>query len=536
MGSKKEYPIRFTPAGVADSFDASDSFPGACRLLQNLALDQSNSELVYCRPGVGNSIVDFSSFTTPTQITVQITVGNTVYGMLSSGLNAGKDQPFAYVVGGAFITITGITAANTPTTPLTTGDWVCATMAVIGAKIIVTHPGFAGGSYFFGIIDISNPAAPVWTAKNTDTNALPSVPTGVTNFNNRAWYICKNNAYYSDVLVADKMTNAGQALTVGDLTNIIAFSGLPIQTSSGGVVSGLMVFKQFQIWQIIGDAAITGSLSINFLSLNVGCLSPRTITQTPVGTIFAGMDGPYLISPLGAVIPLTKDSSKLTPDLQAPFQNIRNPSRACGSFSGSIYRVCLETIRDGNNTVDDYWFDVTRRRWSGPHTFAYDCVSQVGNYFLLSSRTAGAKLFKSQYMFDTSSVYTDNGSQIRCILESSSFPKTQNINMKQVVESTVELSSVAQALTFEIDALDYTYSTLDTVSITVNSSTFLWGAGIWGEGIWGASINFPKTYTIPWSIPIVFKKFGIRITVSSASSVSIGTLFAKYKDAGYTNV
>ena len=45
-------PLRFTPRGVADAYDSSDTFPGACRKLQNLVFDPSNPELVVARPGV----------------------------------------------------------------------------------------------------------------------------------------------------------------------------------------------------------------------------------------------------------------------------------------------------------------------------------------------------------------------------------------------------------------------------------------------------------------------------------------------------
>jgi hypothetical protein len=127
-------------------------------------------------------------------------------------------------------------------------------MAVVSTKILVTHPGFSGtGSNFFGVIDISNPAAPAWSSANLATNALTGVPTSVANFNNRAYFSVGNTLQFSDVLVPTTRSNASQALTVGDTTAITAQSGLPFQTTSGGVVGALVVFKQSQIWQVTGD-------------------------------------------------------------------------------------------------------------------------------------------------------------------------------------------------------------------------------------------------------------------------------------------
>jgi hypothetical protein len=298
----------------------------------------------------------------------------------------------------------------------------------------------------------------------------------------------------------------------------------------------LLVFKAFDIWQITGDAAVSGSLSLNFLSLNVGCLSPRAICQTPIGTIFIGIDGPYVVSPLGGVGPLTKDQTKITQDIQQPFQSISNPSRAAASFSGSIYRVCLDTVLNGQFVTVDYWFDITRRRWTGPHTFNYDCACQVGNYFVVSHRNYGANLFKSQYVPASDSTYLDNGAPISVLLESSSFPKTENINEKQVIESTIELSSIGASVQYQVAALDEARSTLGSASFLISNTAGIWGAGSWGAGVvWAAANNFPKTYTVPWQAPLVFKKMALQVIAQSSSNLSIGTFFAKYQDTGYIN-
>jgi hypothetical protein len=541
MANRREYPVKFTPRGLADAWDSSESFQGACRSLQNLVFDQSNPDLMTCRPGVGSPITTFSGFNNPTGVSVYTVIGTIVYGMVSTARYTGNDEPFAYnILTGSFVTISGVTSGNVPTTQSTSGDWTPPTIAVIGTKIIITHPGFSGaGSNFFGVIDVTNPSAPAWSAANTASNALPSVPTAVVNFNNRAYYACGNYAYYSDVLVPTTMTNAGQALTVGDTTPITGFSGLPVQTTSGGVVGALMVFKSFQIWQITGDAAISGSLAQNFLSLNIGCISPRTIVQTPIGLIFIGIDGPYYVSALGQVLPLTKDLNKLTQDVQKPFQNIQNPSRASASFTGAVYRICVDTIIGGQFTTNDYWFDVTVRRWNGPHTFPYDCASQYSNYFVVSSRKIGAMLFASQYIPELNSIYNDNGNPLSVSLQTCMLPRTQNINVKQVIESTVELASLTNTLSYTVSALGENYNTLNSTTIaTVNQVPVWGGGGVWGTSgqTWTNSGGNPITYTIPWTNPLVFKKISITITAVSTYSLEIGSLLFKYIDTGYTNI
>lgn len=538
MGSRKEYPVPFVPKGLTDAWEATDAFAGACVTLQNLIFDQTHASILVARPGVKKE-TSFAGFNTPTAVTVYKVLGNMVYGMVSTARNAGKDEPFAYdMAAHAFVTISGVTNANTPTTQSTSGDWVPPTMAVIGIKIIITHPGFNGvGANFFGVIDITNPAAPAWSDTNTTTNLLPSVPTSVANYNNRAYYSCGNQEFYSDPLAPTVMSNAGQSLTLGDTTPITAQVGLPIQTTSAGVIAALIVFKAGSIWQITGDAAVAGTLSENFLILTLGCSAPRTIVQTPVGIIFIASDGPYYISAYGQVLPLTHNVQSAVPDLQIPFINVSNPSRASASYASSIYRVCLQTISQGSPVVSDFWFDVTDRRWSGPHTFSYDCSDQFGNQFIISYIGKGAILYTSQPFNTLSSVYADDGVSYTLNLRTCLLPKTQNINMKAVIESTIELASLAPSTTYSISALDENFNQIDQVGVTIVSGEALYDSGVtYDSGVlYSTGTTSPATYTIPWTQPIVFKKISLDVLITSGDQTSLGTAFFKYRDLGYTN-
>ena len=527
MSNQKEYPVRFAAKGLSDAYDSTETFSGACTSLQNLIFDPANPELVVCRPGVGDPIIELEGGF----ISCQIAVGNYIYGMIASSTLTGKDEPFCYKIGTGVITVTGAIAGNTPASPATTGDWVPPTMAIVGVSILVTHPGFPGSTVKFGIINITNPATPTWSAGDTATHTLPSVPTAVVNFNNRAYFACANTVYFSDVLVPATMTNAGQSLTVGDSSRIAGLVGLPVQTSSAGIVSALIVFKEFQIWQITGDNT---SLAMSFMSLTIGTTSPRAIVQTPVGIIFISVDGPYCILSTGILTPLTNEYGKFDQDLKTPFQNMLYPSRAAAAFSGAIYRVCVVAQ---NGVSNDYWFDITKRRWNGPHTFAYDCASQVGNYFILSGQDSGPNLFESIYSPNPVGQveYLDNAVAIVVNLKSAQLPKTPNINMKQIIESTIEMSA-QNASSIQIDAYNEGDELLDSQRlVSIGAVAGVWGVSVWGQCYWGAAISAPATFTIPWAKPLVFKKLYVNITAVSNNYLSIGSFFAKYRDAGYTN-
>ena len=516
-----------------DAFDATDKFHGACVSLANLVFDQSNPEIMVSRPGVGSAVTSFAGFNTPGFVSVHITVGTVTYGMISTSTNAGRDEPFAWDnAAAAFITITGVSGANTPLSPATVGAWTPPTMASIGSKIIVTHPGFAGGATKFGVIDLTTPSAPVWSATDTAGNNLTAVPTAVANFNNRAYYAVNNTLQYSDVLDPLTRTSGTQSLTVGDLANVTALSGLPIQTTSSGVIAALIVWKQFQTWQVTGDGS---SLAQNFMSLTVGTASPRSISQSPLGIYFASNGGPYIIDQFGILRPLTYGLDDTESDLQAPWQNASTPSRIAAGYSGTIYRICMDTVVNGSAVTNDYWFDEHRRRWNGPHTFVYDCASQYGKGFILSSSATPGKLFFSEIFPSLTSSYLDNGATYQCTLKSSTFPKTGHMVTKQVVESTMELASAGSVANFALTGIDDQGNTLNTTNVPILPLGAQWGTAVWGAFTWASAINIPRAYTVPWTAPLVFKKMAILLTSTAQSALAFGTFFARYQETGYTN-
>lgn len=528
-------PLAFSPHGITDAYDESDSFPGACRKLVNLMLDSSNPDQVVARPGVSLPLTSFAGFATPGFISIQVTVGSFTYGMVASSRTVGCDEPFVYNnANGLFVAITGVTAGNVPTSPAISGTWVPPTISVIAKKVIITHPGFSGiGSNFFGVLDISNPAAPTWAATNTTTNALPSVPTSVANYNNRAYYACGNLLYFSDSLNPTVITNATQALTIGDTTAIVAQSGLPIQTTSSGVAAALIVFKAGQVWQITGDT-VGGTLADNFISLTVGCAAPRSVVQTPIGIIFISQDTPCVLN-LNGVIQELRHPSNAAADLRAPFVNSTDPTRIAAAFSGSIYRICVPTMLDGSPQTNDYWFDLRRMRWTGPHSFLYDCASQYNDEFILSGAGIGAALFASASNDVTlNTIYNDNGAPLLSNMQTTFLGGDGGMEFKQMIESDLDLTSGGVSVAFTISATDDRDSSLGAAIVTTPAPSSVWGGFTWGDGtLYSPTKHSPHRYDVGWNVPVVWDRMSLNISAVSSSDVSIGKFKGHYQSCGY---
>lgn len=567
MAISKSSPMRFTPRGLTDAFDATDRFPGACQSLANLVFDPANPELVVTRPGV-TQLASFSGagFTNPGFISVHAAIGTRIYGMIATSRNAGNDEPFIFdTATGSFVTLTGVTSANTPTSPSQSGDWTPPTIAAVGTMVIVTHPGFSGGAgEFFGVFDITNPASPVWHSYNTATNLLPSVPLAVANFNNRAYFACGNQLFYTDVLTnPPTITNATQFLTIGDPNPINALSGLPVQTTSSGVLQSLTVFKTTQIWQISGDTAFS-NLSQNYVSLTVGTSAPRSVAQSPFGIYFISQGGPYFLDLLGTVRALTYSSRELEPDLSTPFENAISPTRWAAAYNSTVYRISGATVLQGKQQTNDYWFDEHKRRWNGPHSFVYDCASPQAGYFVLSSVNFPGVLAQSFPVANNAFVATDLGSTYSVGLLSSTFPKTDWMAVKQVAESQIELAADTCFVDFSLQAQDDQGNSIGACDIDVvqpgvylwDTPPFLWGGpGLWGcpeQVVWGSGIKWgappvgsgaiwgqgtvvpvPHTYPVPWPAPLVFEKMQLQINLPVSERVAIGTFYARYQKTGY---
>ena len=273
---------------------------------------------------------------------------------------------------------------------------------------------------------------------------------------------------------------------------------------------------------------------MNYLSLNVGTAAPRSVVPTPKGIYFINIAGPFFINPLGAIRPVVYSPEQEVSDIVAPFQNCTEFSRACAAYSGSLYRVCLDTTIRGTTARRDYWFDELRKRWNGPHTFTYDCAGQHANHFILCSNASTNRLFHSFARTESGVVFTDDGAAFTGTLQSSALPKTGKMTEKQVVESTLELSGGGAVTTYSITWQDGEQNTIDTASLTVDPAGGLWGSFVWNDGtLWSSAINIVKPYTIPWNKPLVFKKGILQVAAVATDGLSIGSFFTRYQDCGY---
>lgn len=521
-------------------------------LLQDLIPDPTTKNLWQCRPA-STPLIDFvkgiSAFSSgfssgfgsgvlpgATFISCLKVIGTRVYGMVATTRNPGHDEPFIYdLLQQKLIIISGITAANTPASPTTSGAWTPPNLDLIGTKIIVAHPGFNGaGNGYFGVIDISNPAAPAWSSGNTATNALAAPPTWVQNFNGRCFYLVnpptgQPGAYMSDQLNATTITNASQILTFGDNVALTCAIGLPLENQLGGIVQSLMVFKGVtNIFQVTGDFSLN-NLTVNALNVATGTLAPNSVAVTSKGIMFVAPDGIRLINWDARVSdPIGIDGE----GINYPFIGMLVPSRCNAAYNSGIYRVQIQNGNALGSPQQQWWFDIAREIFTGPHSCASSLMSAYLNTFLITLQGAGAVLFQSDIVQTSISTFIENGIQLHYQWATPMLPDTDQMAEVAMIESTLHMAFVA-GNNAQVTAQDQNGAVFDLVTLIPAGAVTLWGAFTWGQALWQGGRNALYPRQLPWHFPIVFRRMQIVAQGVSVAGLKIGRLHLRYQVLGY---
>ena len=536
MSLRNATPVKFSPSGLSDALDASNVSPGMCSQLANLIPDPTTKNLWQCRPAALQT-TDFTGFTTPGFISVQKVVGTKIFGMIASGRNGGHDEPFAYdLVTNLFSTITGITAANTPISPATSGDWVPPTMDIVGTKVVVTHPGFTGGGgVFFGWFETTDPANIVWNGGNTTTNGLPTPPTAVKQYGDRAWFIVNPPTGQPAVVYTDTLTltvtSGTQILTFNDNVRLTALGALPLSNQLGGIIQSLIVFKGASImFQIKGNPALTADpLTVNAMNVATGTLAPNSIIGTPRGLAFMAPDGLRVINFQGVISdPIGDAGSGIT----TPFIYAVAPSRMAAACNAKVYRISVQNGAATGSPNQEFWYDIPRGCWSGPHSFPASQISVYNNTFIMAPIGVTGKLFTSDGAQTLTSTFVENGSQLTFTMTTVMLPDTQQMSENALIESTLNMSYAAGGV-YNAFCGDENGALFGSIILTAPGTPTIWGGFTWGAALWSGAANALAPRPFDWPVPIVFRRLYMGITGNCAAGVKIGDLFMRYQQLGY---
>lgn len=375
-------------------------------------------------------------------------------------------------------------------------------------------------------------AAPRWSAGNTNTNPLAQVPTCAAGFNGRGYFGFGPYLVYSDPLNPLQVSLATQALVIGDSTPITALTGVPLTSQlTGGVQQSLTVFKgSGSLYQITGDP-LTGNLAQNAVTGSVGTLAPNSLASTPVGTAFMAIDGLRILGLSGTVSePIGAGGT----GVNVPFLNAVYPSRMCADYAENIYRITVQNGAKAGNPFEEYWFDLNRKVWTGPHSFPARliCSNTQSHSSIMAPLNVAASLWQSDSIPTFNSTYTENGQRLQCLYQTTLLSDNNNTSFNRVGQASLTIA-LASADVATVTVVDDGSNTLGSYTFSgASAPTSLWGSFIWGSGSWGTGVSGLREYALRFAQPLIFRQARVKVAFAATQGQSVGNIYIKLQSMG----
>jgi hypothetical protein len=398
-----------------------------------------------------------------------------------------------------------------------------------GASITVSQLGMFFSTPAALTITGGTPDAPLWGAGNTQINPLVAKPVSVAQMAGSAFYAVGNAVVISDPLEACQVTNASQALTF-DLP-VTALGSLPLNSLLGGIVQAIIAFQGVASMQQITGAFATSNLAVNQLPIETGTLSPLSIVPTSKGLAFISPQGLRFINFSCQVSDPVGDHGQ---GVASVFIFCPTPSRICAAAQSDTLRISVINAAATGSPTQEYWWDFSRKTWSGPHTFPASLIQPWMNTFIMFPAGVLGQLWQSDATQNSNPSFVENGKQLGYYYATSLLPDTGAMAENAIVETTVMIALPAgQQISIGFNSDEE--GILDSqILFGISSPVALYGQGAWGQGFWGGGGGpILVQRQVPWAVPLVFKQGWLTMSGLCQPGVMLGNANLRYQILGY---
>jgi len=265
------------------------------------------------------------------------------------------------------------------------------------------------------------------------------------------------------------------------------------------------------------------------LNVSTSTLAPNSIASGSDGLFFVAPDGlrkidwqAHISEPIGA------DGQ----GINAPFFTIPTPSRIAAAATATCYRVSFANANVLGAPVQEFWYDITRKLWSGPHTFPFDIIRSWGNSFV-GAPNGVLGLWKSDFEVQPTSTYTENGVQMRFALQTTQFQNPGDMAECAQIETQV-YASMTDKTYFNLSAINENGAILDSVSYTAaGTGSAIWGSFVWGSTTWGTAVSPYRARRIDWHAPIVYNRVSFLVAGMADQNLALGCIYMREEHLGY---
>lgn len=399
-----------------------------------------------------------------------------------------------------------------------------------GKTITLADPALAPGA-MTATVTGGTPTAPLWGAGDTAINRLPSTATSVAQMNGRAWYACGVYLVFSDSLLPLQITNASQALSFANGIPITALGELPLKAPlTGGIIQSVIAFQSnVAIQQITGDQA-TNNLTKNAIKAGTGTLAPLSVISTLQGLAFVSPEGLRFVDANANVSdPIGRQGQGVC----TPFTGAVEPSRICGAGNALNLRFSTQNGNIDGMPYQDWWYDLPRGTWSGPHSFPSGLAQPWRSSFVIVPLSARGTLWRSDTVPNANSSYNENGTPLTWSMRTALLADN-GIDQMNAFEEMQLACALPGGVQISVLAADDTNSPIDQIYAPSAQVQAVWGAFMWGAGQWSRGLAAFIQRLLPWTTPIIFKQGYFQVTGASQRGVKIGPYYGKRQILGST--
>jgi len=215
----------------------------------------------------------------------------------------------------------------------------------------------------------------------------------------------------------------------------VVWAGIRCRRSISAIASA-QPFTRFRKGGPEKSTAQTGKGQSGWLN-STGTLAPNSICSTTQGLAFVAPDGMRIITFTGAVTdPIGNAGSGVT----VPFTYSSVPSRIAAAANGNNIRLTTQNGNISSNPTYEYWYNISRKIWHGPHTFPAALIQPWMGTFVLVPTVLESTLWQSDAVQSLSSTFTENGTQMVWAAQTSLLPDTDSMTNVCITETSLDLS------------------------------------------------------------------------------------------------
>jgi hypothetical protein len=221
--------------------------------------------------------------------------------------------------------------------------------------------------------------------------------------------------------------------------------------------------------------------------------------------------------------------------ISAPFITCPVPSRVAAASNATLLRVSLA---NANGILQEFWFDLARGRWTGPHTLPATMIQAYQNTFILAPLALPNSLWRSDWFQTSTSIFTEVGQPMVWSYQTSMLPNPVKMAEYEMHETVIKLSTGLGATANAIDDSGNVITNAGgsdpaTATLPANGASSNWGAAQWQGTVWYGQAFALQSIIIPWGYNFTFSRLSLQLTGTSDSFTRVGALSLRYEELGY---